>query len=131
MRSRTPQFIAALAWIGVVGLTLGATPSEMPGAGVPSDEQIIVACERDWAESVASGDPSAVERCLADDFIGVDPKGRTYDKATMIADTRNGPKYFVSNHLNEVKGLVPHPQVRAWVDHQASELRAGKFRATE
>ena len=40
---------------------------------------------------------------LVDDFLGVDPKGRLYDKAKMIADTRNAPQYFVSNHVNEVK----------------------------
>jgi ketosteroid isomerase-like protein len=66
-------------------------------------ERYIVESERQWAESVASGDPSAVERILADDFLGVDPKGRLYDKAKMIADTPNAPQYFVSNHVNEVK----------------------------
>ena len=66
-------------------------------------ERYIVESERQWAESVATGNPSTVQRILADDFRGVDPKGRTYDKAKMIADTRNAPKYFVSNRLNEVK----------------------------
>jgi len=66
-------------------------------------QQYIVNSEREWAESVATGDTSALERILADDFIGVDPKGRVYDKAQMIADTREAPKFFVSNHLNEVK----------------------------
>jgi len=66
-------------------------------------ERYIVESERQWAESVASGDPSAVERILADDFLGVDPKGRLYVKAKMMADTRNAPQYFVSNHVNEVK----------------------------
>ena len=49
------------------------------------------------------GDTSAIERILADDFIGVDPKGRLYTKRQMIDDTRNAPKYFVSNRLNDVK----------------------------
>ena len=66
-------------------------------------ERYIVESERQWAESVATGDPSVVERILADDFLGVDPKGRLYDKAKMIADTRNAQQYFVSNRLNEVK----------------------------
>jgi ketosteroid isomerase-like protein len=66
-------------------------------------EQYIVESERQWAESVATGDSSAVERILTDDFLGVDPKGILYDKAKMIADTRNALQYFVSNHLNEVK----------------------------
>jgi hypothetical protein len=66
-------------------------------------ERYIIESERQWAESVATGDPSVVERILADDFAGVDPKGRSYDKAKMIADTRTAQQYFVSNRLNEVK----------------------------
>src|SRR5262245_7716692 len=66
-------------------------------------ERYILDSERQWAESVATGDTSAIERILADNFIGVDPKGRLYAKQEMIDETRNAPKYFVSNHLNDVK----------------------------
>jgi ketosteroid isomerase-like protein len=66
-------------------------------------ERYILESERQWAESVATGDASTVQRILADDFLGVDPKGQHYDKAKMIADTRTAPQYFASNRLNEVK----------------------------
>jgi hypothetical protein len=66
-------------------------------------ESYIVECERQWAESVATGATSTVERILADDFLGVDPKGRLYDKPKMIADTRSASQYFASNHLDHVK----------------------------
>lgn len=66
-------------------------------------EHYIIESEREWAESVASGDTSVVERILANDFVGVDPKGKHHNKADMISNTRNGPKYFVSNHVNDVK----------------------------
>ena len=66
-------------------------------------ERYIVSRERQWAESVATGDTSAIERILADDFIGVDPQGHLYPKQKMIDETRNAPKYFVSNRLNDVK----------------------------
>src|ERR1700693_3612183 len=66
-------------------------------------ERYIIESERQWAESVASGDSSVVERILADDFVGVDPEGRLYDKAKMISMTPDGPKLFVSNHANAVK----------------------------
>jgi ketosteroid isomerase-like protein len=66
-------------------------------------ERYIVESERQWAESVATGDTSAIERILADDFIGVDPKGRLYTKQQMIGDTRSAPTHFVSNRLNDVK----------------------------
>jgi len=59
-----------------------------------ADELYIRDSERQWAESVASGDASVVERILANDFIGVDPHGRLYDKAKMISETREGQKFF-------------------------------------
>ena len=66
-------------------------------------ERYIRESESQWAESVASGDGAVVQRILAEDFIGVDPKGRHYDKAKMVSETPDGPKYFASNHLNDVK----------------------------
>ena len=66
-------------------------------------ERYILDSERQWAESVATGDTSAIERILADDFIGVDPNGHLYNKQKMIDETRNAPKHFVSNRLNDVK----------------------------
>jgi ketosteroid isomerase-like protein len=66
-------------------------------------ERYIIDSERHWAESVATGDTSAIQRILADDFIGVDPKGHLYTRQQMIDETRNAPKYFVSNRVNGVK----------------------------
>ncbi len=66
-------------------------------------ERYIRESERQWAESVANGDASVVERILADDFLGIDPDGNLYEKAKMVADTREAPKEFISNHLNDVK----------------------------
>ncbi len=66
-------------------------------------ERYILESERQWAESVATGDASAIELILADDFVGVDPKGVLSNKQQMVADTRNAPKYYVSNQLNDVK----------------------------
>src|SRR5215468_10223490 len=66
-------------------------------------ERYIKESESQWAESVANGDASVVERILADDFLGVDPDGNLYEKAKMVADMREAPKEFISNHLNDVK----------------------------
>ncbi len=66
-------------------------------------ERYIIESERQWAESVASGDTGPVERILANDILGVDPKGNLYDKAKMISDTHEAPKFFISNRLNGVK----------------------------
>jgi ketosteroid isomerase-like protein len=88
----------ALAILGVLSLCHCSGDKDQK-----ETERYILESERQWAESVASGDTSAIERILADDFVGVDPKGHPYNKQQMIADTRNAPKYFVSNRLNDVK----------------------------
>ena len=66
-------------------------------------ERYIIESEHAWADSVATGDVSIVQRILADDFVGVDPLGQFYDKAKMLTITPDGPKYFASNHANAVK----------------------------
>ena len=50
-------------------------------------ERYIIESERQWAESVASGNTTVVQRIFADDFICVDPKGHHYGKSQMISDT--------------------------------------------
>jgi ketosteroid isomerase-like protein len=100
-------------------------------SGTAEAERFIKESERLWAESVASGDASVVERILAEDFVGVDPDGSLYDKAKMVKDTASAPKYFLSNHLNEVKvrfyGDAAVAQGNeSWVRRSGTPLR-GRF----
>ncbi|SRR6266540_663099 len=94
-------------------------------------ERYIIESERQWAESVATGDSATVERILADDFVGVDPKGPFYDKAKMISDTRESPKYFVSNHANDIKvrfyGDTAVAQGSETWERRSGEPRRGRF----
>ena len=93
-------------------------------------ERYIKESESQWAESVANGDASVVERILADDFLGVDPDGNLYEKAKMIADTREAPKEFISNHLTEVKvrffgdNTAVAQGDESWVRRTGTPLRA-------
>ena len=66
-------------------------------------ERYIRESEKQWAEAVASGDSTVIQRILADDFIGVDTKGNQYNKQHEVHSTQDAPKYFKSNHLNDVK----------------------------
>lgn len=90
---------------GLTGVLLFSIFSALAGqeANEKDSERYIRESERQWAESVETGDTGAAERILADDFVGVDPEGNFYDKAKMIADTRTFSKDFISNKLNEVK----------------------------
>ncbi len=66
-------------------------------------EKYIKRAEKEWAESTATGDSNVIRKNLADDFIGVNPDGNQYNKETMVKETANAPKNFLSNHLNDVK----------------------------
>lgn len=65
-------------------------------------EQYISKSESEWAESLTNGDVSVPERIVADDFRGIETDGTAYDKAKAIAETREGPKDYASNHLTIV-----------------------------
>jgi ketosteroid isomerase-like protein len=126
-RART-QLIQAIIVVFVAGF-LAVQAAER--ADQKEAERYIVESERQWAESVATGETAHVERILADDFLGVSPDGKLYDKATMIAETREAPKVFVSNHLNEVKvrffGDTAVAQGNeSWV-RRTGEPRRGRF----
>ena len=66
-------------------------------------ERYIKESESHWAEAGMKGDTSAIERILADDFLGVAPDGSLYDKKKEIADTRDDKGRIQSNHVNDVK----------------------------
>jgi ketosteroid isomerase-like protein len=93
----------AVIAIGVGSMSVGAwCKCEAIGKHDPRVLKYICEAERDWAESVASGDTRTVKRILAEDFIGVDPKGPLYRKQEMVADTAKAPEYFASNRINDV-----------------------------
>jgi ketosteroid isomerase-like protein len=91
--------------LGCICILLASVVTAVPeqSSDQKDAERYIIESERQWAESIVSGDTSAIERFLADDFLGVDTDGTLYDKTKTIADTRSSPKEFVSNHLNDAK----------------------------
>jgi len=69
-----------------------------------SAERYIRESEAQWADAVANGDFSVVQRIFADDFIGVDPDdGSMYNKAKAISWIQTHHSEYISNHLDQVK----------------------------
>lgn len=96
------KFFRLIIWISLLVSCNNRQPKTIP-IDYKKAEDFIKESEKQWAESVASGDSTVIERILADDFIGVDTEGNQYNKQQMVHDTRNAPKYFKSNHLNDIK----------------------------
>jgi ketosteroid isomerase-like protein len=118
---RTCALLLALSVVGLVGCHSSQRDAE----------QYIKDSERQWAESVSGNDASILERILADDFICIFPDGRTLTKADAIADAKQGPGGFVSNHLDEVHvrfyGNTAVAQgSESWVKNSGPQLK-GRF----
>ena len=94
-------------------------------------EKYIQDGSRQWAESVVTGKTKDLERIIADDFVGTDPQGRRYDKAKMLENTREAPKYFASNKIGLVKvrffGSTAIAQgEETWTRHRGDPI-SGRF----
>ncbi len=60
--------------------------------------------ERQWAEVCATHETSALERILADDFLGTNVEGKLYTKSEDIEKIANKPKgEYLSGRLDNVK----------------------------
>lgn len=122
---RSPSRPISFATSFLLALLLGAC-STVPD--LSASEAYIRAGAKGWADSVATGDTTVLERILAEDFVGVDPQGNFYDKATMIANTRQAPKFFASNQIGKVTvRFYGHTAVAQgeenWVRHQGERGR--------
>jgi len=121
MKSRVFFLIAGLSISAIY-----AAHAQKPGTA--EAERYVKESERQWVESVVTGDTAIVERIVADDFVGVDPDGNFFDKAKELSDTRESPKDFVSNHLDDVKvrfyGDAAVAQgIESWMRRSGTPLR--------
>jgi ketosteroid isomerase-like protein len=95
------KYKSLLAVAGLLALTLfTGRAQDTEQAKV---ERYIKEGESQWAEADSKGDTAAVERVLADDFVGVAPDGTFYDKAEEIKNTREDNGNTLFNHANEIK----------------------------
>ena len=100
-----------------------------------SAEKYIRESEAQWAEAVANGDVSVVQRILSDDFLGVDAAGGTggelYDKAKAISLIRAHYTEYASNHLGDTKirffGNTAVAQGSESWERRTGEPRRGRF----
>ena len=76
---------------GLAGL-LACNPPLATGMFEPAQAEVqIREVEREWTEVGVTADPAAVERLLADDFVGIGPDGTSYTKQGLVDDLRKDP----------------------------------------
>src|SRR5689334_19198063 len=91
--------------VGVIATVALASPAmaKCSGEGRHDAASLKTICdlERAWGQSFVKGDPSVARKMLADDFIGVDTKGKQYRKANELADIAK-PPHMASDVMNDV-----------------------------
>lgn len=85
-RSYRNSWTCRLAAIIVLTTVIPATAAERA-----RDLAEIVAGEHAWGHAFVTGDAAAAGKLLAQDFIGIDPRGQRYDKAAALRDIATPP----------------------------------------
>jgi len=124
-----------ILFCGLAFLLISAASGQTHRRAMPeqnSAERYIRESEAQWAEAIANGDVSVVQRILADDFIGVDPDdGHLYDKAEAISWIREHHREYIASHLEQVKirffGNTAIAQGSESWERRIGEPRRGRF----
>ena len=84
-----------------LAVALVSSPAAAATPAKASELQTIIDGERAWGQAYVHGDVAAIDRLLADDFIGVDTRGKRYDKASVLTDVRTLP-YTTSDDVTNI-----------------------------
>jgi ketosteroid isomerase-like protein len=101
------QFRVALL-AGVIVAASSALHGESPAEIV----KIVAALDTEYQAAVKSNDAATMDRILADDFVLVTGRGKTYSKADLLKSARE--KDSIYEHQEELE-----QKVRVWGDHTA------------
>jgi ketosteroid isomerase-like protein len=85
-------------------------PGRAAAAGA-GDEKAVAALDTEYQAAVARNDGAAMDRILADDFVLVTGRGKTFTKADLLADARGGTSVY--ERQEEEAGSQ---KVRVWGD---------------
>lgn len=77
---------SAAAFVVVALLGVGQAPGPAPGS------EAVIASERAWSTAFLRHDLEAIDRLLADDFVGIDGRGVVSDKAAELEEAKPAPR---------------------------------------
>jgi ketosteroid isomerase-like protein len=99
--------ILAVAVLVVVAtsLALGQMADKQEKKGKGGTEQALMQMERDWTEAALKKDAAALDKILADDWVGQGPTG-VATKAEALADLKSGDNKIESETLGDMKVRV-------------------------
>ena len=72
-------------------------------ADTASVQQTLMQMERDWGQAAAKNDTAAVDKFVADDWVGIDFEGKSITKAEAMADMKSGASTTQSYEIGPMK----------------------------
>jgi ketosteroid isomerase-like protein len=84
-------------------------PASAPGAPAGDGSRTVAALDTEYQAAVKRNDAATMDRILADDFVLVTGRGKTYNKADLLAEARK--KSTVYERQDELE-----QKVRVWGD---------------
>jgi len=94
--------LIATGFLAVLGLPVFAAT----GADGSSVEQKLMQMERDTMQAGIKKDVAVLDKMYADDWVGIDPGGKSATKAEAIADLKSGEYAIQSGELSGMKVRV-------------------------
>ena len=92
-----------------VAVTMLAVGVNRMNASADEDKKAVAALDTQYQAAVEKNDAATMDRILADDFILVNGKGKTFTKADLLKEARKGT--VVYEHQSDTEQTV-----RAWGD---------------
>jgi ketosteroid isomerase-like protein len=84
--------------------------------------------ESRWEAALTSRDTTAIEKIVADDFIGTSSTGKTGDKTTLLAEAKRDTNTYTSATSSDmiVKMFGPNVAVVTGIAKETGKTKAGK-----
>jgi uncharacterized protein (TIGR02246 family) len=108
----------------------------LPGSTASGeDEQALFQIEREWSEAAIKKDAAALDKILADDFVGHDASGARTKKQTL-SSLRSDPTQIESGALSDMKAVVFGDTAVVhglWIEKSSSKGKdtSGQYRWTD
>ncbi|HYK41375.1 MAG TPA: nuclear transport factor 2 family protein [Thermoanaerobaculia bacterium] len=104
-------FVVPLAMFALAALVLSILSPRQASGSAADDEKAVAALDTRYQAAVAKNDAATMDRILADDFVLVTGRGKTFTKSDLLADARGGKSVY------EKQEEEPGSQkVRVWGD---------------
>ena len=100
-------------FILTLAITLGL-PIIAPAKEKATDADVegtVKKIEQELTDSILKSDPSAFEKYLSSDYLGIGPDGVTQNKSELMSDIKSGTLKLESSNLSDIKVQVSDPDM--------------------